>query len=63
MPKPEEHKGMPQYRHCAPANHREHRNPEYYEEQQKDLAGILAAHPSLSDTVEREHALTDVCVF
>jgi hypothetical protein len=37
-PNPEEQEGMPQHRHCPPAKHRGDRNPQYHEEQQKDVA-------------------------
>jgi hypothetical protein len=45
QPEPEEKEGMPQHRHCPPAKRRGDRNPQYHEEQQKDVAWILAAHP------------------
>jgi hypothetical protein len=44
---------MPQHRHCPPAKHREGRNPKHHEEQQKDVAGVLAEHPP--NTVNRKH--------
>jgi hypothetical protein len=37
-PKPEEQEGMPQRQHCPTAKRRGDRNPEYHEEQQKDVA-------------------------
>jgi hypothetical protein len=36
--KPEEHEGMPQRQYCPHAKHRGDRNPECYEQQQKDVA-------------------------
>jgi hypothetical protein len=42
--KPEEQEGMPQHQHCPPAKRRGDRNPEYHEEQRKDVALIFAAH-------------------
>jgi hypothetical protein len=52
MPKPKEHGDMLQHRHCSLAKHREDRNPKYHEDQQKDVARNLAAHPP--ETVEKE---------
>jgi hypothetical protein len=43
---------MPQLWHCPPAKHHEDRNPKYHEEQQNDVAEIVAAHPPKN--VERE---------
>jgi hypothetical protein len=37
MPMHEDHGGTPQCRHCPSANHREDRNPNYHEEQSKDV--------------------------
>jgi hypothetical protein len=37
-PKPEEQESMPQRQHCPPAKRRGDRNPEYHEQQQKDVA-------------------------
>jgi hypothetical protein len=37
-PKPEEHEGMPHREHRPHAKRRGDRNPEYHEEQQKDVA-------------------------
>jgi hypothetical protein len=37
-PKPEEKEGMPQHQHCPPAKRRGNKNPEYHEEQLKDVA-------------------------
>jgi hypothetical protein len=37
-PKPEEQEGMPQCQDYPPAKRRGDRNPEYHEEQQKDVA-------------------------
>jgi hypothetical protein len=37
-PKPEEHEGMPQRRHCRPEKRRGDRNQECHEEQHKDVA-------------------------
>jgi hypothetical protein len=42
--KPEEQGDMPQFRHCPLAKLYEDKNPKHHEEQQKDAAGILAAH-------------------
>jgi hypothetical protein len=53
MPKPEEQEGIPQHRHNPLAKHREDRNPKHHDEQQKDGARIVAAHPP--NTGEREH--------
>jgi hypothetical protein len=36
---------MPQRQHCPPAKHHGYRNPEYHEEQQKDVESTLVAHP------------------
>jgi hypothetical protein len=36
--KPEEHEGTRQRKHCPLAKRRGDRNPEYHEEQQKDVA-------------------------
>jgi hypothetical protein len=36
--KPEEQDGMPQHQHSPPAKRREDGNPNYQEEQQKDVA-------------------------
>jgi hypothetical protein len=48
-PKPEEHQeGMPQRQHCPPEKRRGDRNPEYHEEQLKDVGAILIAHPPKS---------------
>jgi hypothetical protein len=44
--KPEEQEGMPQHQYCTRAKHRDDKSPKYYEEHQKDVAGILAPHPS-----------------
>jgi hypothetical protein len=37
-PKPEEEEGMPQRQQCPHAKRRGDRNPEYHEEQEKDVA-------------------------
>jgi hypothetical protein len=37
-PKPEEQEGIPQRQHYPPEERRGDRNPEYHEEQQKDVA-------------------------
>jgi hypothetical protein len=52
-PKPEEREGTPQHQHSPSAKSREYRNPNYHEEQQKDVALIIAAPPPKN--VEREH--------
>jgi hypothetical protein len=44
-PKPEEHGGMPQHRHCSLGKYRKDKNPKYHEEQHEDVGGSLAAHP------------------
>jgi hypothetical protein len=44
-PNPEEREGMPQHHHCPPARHHDDKNPEYHEEQTKDVTIILSAHP------------------
>jgi hypothetical protein len=57
IPEPEEQEGMPHHRRCPPAKHREDRNPKYHEQQQKDVARILAVHPP--KTVGRERRKID----
>jgi hypothetical protein len=52
------HEGMPQHQHYPPpAKHHQDKNPKYHEEQLKDVAGFLAAHPP--KPVEREPKFFD----
>jgi hypothetical protein len=55
----EEHGGMSllHHRHCPHAKFREDKKPKYHEEEQKEVAIILAAHPLI--TAEREQKYID----
>jgi hypothetical protein len=52
-PKHEEQEGMPQHHHCPLAQHRGDMSPKYHEEQRKDVARTLTAHPPKN--AEKEH--------
>jgi hypothetical protein len=48
---------MPQHQDYPLAEHREDENPKYYDEEQKDVARMLAAHPPKA--MERGHKYID----
>jgi hypothetical protein len=60
MPKPEELEGMPRHQHCPPAKHRKDKSPKYHEEQHKDVARILAAHPPKPSKGKRSRSTNEM---